>query len=139
MAEAETSGEALPTAEEARQLVGYRLDEMGGAGVGRVQGVLVDARTEEPVWLVVKLGRFGKLTAVPFATCAPGAGNVWVAHERDVLRKGPALESGKELTREDELEICGHYGIREDQGRAAEVTERPEGAVTAQPLAAPSS
>jgi PRC-barrel domain protein len=124
--------ETLASAEEALEWNGFRLDEMGGAGVGKVQGILVDQRNGEPVWLVVKLGRFGKLIAVPFSDCAAGAGNVWVAHQRDVVRGAPALDGAKPLTREEELQLCGHFGIREDQGRAAEVSERPEGAVTAQ-------
>ncbi|MEK6277919.1 MAG: PRC-barrel domain-containing protein [Actinomycetota bacterium] len=129
--------EMLPGAEEALEWTGFRLDEMGGAGVGKVQGILVDEQSGEPAWVVAKLGRFGKVIAVPFRDCAAGAGNVWVPHQRDVVRGAPALDGGKPLTREEELQICEHYGIREDQGRAAEVSGRPEGAETAQPPAAP--
>jgi hypothetical protein len=132
MADAAADAAQLPSAQEAQGWAGSRLDEMGGSSVGRVQGVMVDVQSGEPVWVVVKLGRFGKLTVVPAGDCAPGAGHVWAAHEREVIRGAPAVDAALRFTREDELEICAHYGIRDDQARAGEVSGRPDGAVTAQ-------
>jgi hypothetical protein len=124
-------GGSDPTAEEAQGWIGFRVDEMTGSNVGRVQEIYVDAGGGGPTWVIVKVGRFGKLTAIPFRDCAPGAGHIWAAHRRDAIRGAPAVDAGEPLTREAELELCAHYGIREGHGRAAELAARPGGAITA--------
>jgi len=122
----------LPTLEEARGWVGFRVDGMEGSSVARVQGVFADVQSGEAVWVIAKIGRFGKVIAIPFRDCAGGVGHVWVPFDRDVLRSSPSLDALKPLTREQELMICEHYGIREEVGRAAEVAPRPEGEITSQ-------
>jgi hypothetical protein len=136
---AEGGAGALPTLEEALGWVGHRLDEIGGASIARVQGVHVDADSGEPAWLVVRLGRFGRITALPFRDCAAGAGHVWCPYERDEVRGAPSLEPDEPLTREQELELCAHYGIGERQARAAEIAARGQGAQTARPAASPAA
>jgi len=120
----------LATLEEARDWAGHRVDEIGGTSVARVQGVFADSETDEPTWVIAKLGRFGKVIAIPFADCAAGAGHIWVPFERATLRGAPGIDPLKPLTREQELTICTHYDIREEKGRAATVSGRPEGAIT---------
>jgi hypothetical protein len=136
MAEATTqtasTASRLPTLEDARRWIGFRVDEMGGASVARVQEIYVDQESGDPVWVVIKIGRFGKLTALPLRDCAGGAGHVWTAYPRELIRGAPGIQPGTPLTREQELEICSHYGIHEHQARAGEISGRPEGAVTSQ-------
>ena len=50
---------------------------------------------------------------------------------RDISQ--PAVDPARPLLREHELAICAHYGIGSGVGRAAEVGDRDEGAVTAKP------
>jgi hypothetical protein len=126
----------LPSLEEAQGWIGFRVDEMGGSSVARVHGIYVDQETGEPAWVIVRVGRFGKMTAIPFRDCAAAAGHLWVAYGRDSVRGAPAIDARAPLTREAELELCAHYGIREGQARAGEISERPEGAVTSQAPAA---
>jgi len=114
--------------------VGFELDDLGGERIGSVLGAYVDAASGEPSWLVAGLGRRRlKPIAIPHRDCAAGAGRVWVAHDREVLREAPAVDPARPLLREHELAICAHYGIGERVGRAAEVAERPEGALTSEP------
>ena len=120
----------LPSREEAERWAGHRLDDLAGSGVGRVHGVFVDVETEQPVWTIARVGRFGKLIAIPFRDCAAGAGRVWVPYERGLLRAAPAVDGAKPLTGEQELAICGHYGLHEEVGRAREVAGREPGAIT---------
>jgi hypothetical protein len=118
----------------AESWTGFELDELDGLRIGSVRGLYVDAESGEPAWLVAGLGRRRpKLIAIPYRDCAAGAGRVWVAHERDVLREAPAVDPARPLLREHELAICAHYGIGERVGRAAEVVERPHGSLTAKP------
>jgi hypothetical protein len=120
----------LPTLEQARAWTGDRIDEIGGSSVARVQSVFVDTESEDPVWVIAKLGRFGKVIAIPFLDCAAGAGHVWVPYPRDVLRGAPVVDPAKPLTREQELALCAHYGVHDELGRAKEVKGREDGSVT---------
>jgi hypothetical protein len=123
----------MPSLAEAQAWIDWEVDEIGGAGVGRVHGAFVDAGSGAPAWLIAKLGRRGPLVAIPLRDCAAGAGRVWVAQEREKIRGAPVVDPTRPLLREHELTICAHFGIGEGVGRAAEVAGRPEGAVTSQP------
>src|SRR3712207_4362291 len=126
----------LPTAEEVREWIGFRLDDMGGASVGTVKTVFCDTDGGDPAWVIAKLGRFGKTVAIPFRDCAAGAGHIWVPYGRDELRNAPGVDALNPLTREQELAVAEHYGISERVGRGAEVADRPEGEVTAEAVPA---
>lgn len=131
---AEPAVSAPPSLGEARGWIGDQVDDAGGSGVGQVHGLFVDAGSGEPTWLIVKQGRFGgSLVSVPLRDCAAAAGRVWIAHARGVIRSSPIVDPTRPLLREHELTICGHYGIGERVGRAAEVAARAEGSVTSQP------
>jgi hypothetical protein len=129
----DTPTASLPSLADAQAWIGFRLDEMGGHSVARVQAIYVDAESGQPVWVVAKLGRFGRTTAVPFAHCAAGAGHLWCAYDRDTIKGAPAIEPGLPLTREQELVLCAHFGMSEGQARAGEIGGRAEGKVTAKP------
>ena len=133
MAEPTATGTAPAPLKEALGWVGFRVDDMNGSRVARVEGIYVDSEDFEPVWVIVKVGRFGKVTALPYAECADGPGRIWIAHGRKVVRSAPAIQPGKGLTREQELELCDHFLIRPDRGRHEAVESRPEGAVTSEP------
>ncbi|HEX2371356.1 MAG TPA: hypothetical protein VHI33_01945 [Solirubrobacterales bacterium] len=120
---------AEPTVEEAQRWVGSRLDEIGGAGVGKIEGVYVDAVTGEPEWLLARIGRFGRHGLVPVRYAAAAAGRVWVPWEREVLRGAPRVEPGQPLDREREAMLSAHYDLQ----RANELSERPASAPTSRP------
>ncbi|HEY7256455.1 MAG TPA: hypothetical protein VH476_07195 [Solirubrobacterales bacterium] len=131
-----------PSRDQAAAWVGWKLDEVGGAPVGRVHSVYVDSESGAPAWVIAALeggGVLGRrrpiLVAVPLRDCAGAAGRVWSAYPRDPLRGAPIVDPRRPLLREHELTICGHYGIGEGLGRAAEVAGRAEGSVTSQPFA----
>ena len=130
-----------PSREEVAGWAGWRVDEVGGATVGRVHGFFVDAGDGEPAWLIAALPRGGffrrrpvRLVAVPLRDCAGAGGRVWAAHEREEIATAPTVAPSRPLLREHELTICAHYGIGEKVGRAAEVKSHAEGTVTSQPL-----
>ncbi|MGH2961968.1 MAG: PRC-barrel domain-containing protein [Solirubrobacterales bacterium] len=122
---------ARPGVEEITRWVGARLDEIGGASVGRIEGAYVDAQSGEPVWLLVRVGRFGRRCLVPARDAVAGAGHVWVPYPRDLLRGAPRVEPGEPLDIERERELSSHYGFP----RAAELADRPPGAVTSRSAA----
>ena len=129
-------GEAdLAPAAEAMRWIGAEVAELSGDPVGQVQGLYVDAQSGDPAWLVARLGRRrrARVVAVPFSNCAGAPFGVWVAQEADAIRSAPVVDPTRPLRREHELTICAHFGIGEKAGRAATVSSRPSGDVTATP------
>jgi hypothetical protein len=119
---------------EAIGWLGTEVAEIGGAAIGQVQGLFVDADSGEPAWLVARLGRRrARVVAIPFANCAGAPFGVWVAQEGEAIRSAPVVDPTRPLRREHELAICAHFGIGEKVGRAAEVAGRDEGGITATP------
>jgi PRC-barrel domain len=135
-ASARPAGVAPPALTEALEWIGFRVDDMNGSRLAKLEGLFVDVRSGEPVWAIVKLGRFGKVTAVPFGDCADGPGRIWVAHGREAVRGAPSVNPREPLTREREVELYDHYLIRPDRGRHEDIAGRKEGSVTAKPASA---
>lgn len=122
--------ETLPSVAEVAAWEGFGLDDIDGAGIGKVTGYFVDTQTGEPAWLLVKLGRFGGEIALPVHDCAGVAGKVWVPYHRDIIREAPIVDPQRPLNREQELLICEYFGLGTEHGRAGQVKDRPEGSIT---------
>jgi len=130
----ESSTVPAPSVDEVRGWVGLRLDEIAGAGVGRVEGVFVDDSTGEPVWLLARMGRFGHHTLVPGRDAVEGVGRVWVPYTRDQIRRAPKAQMSVPLRAEAERQLLEHYRIDSEAGRAAEIADRDATDVTAKPI-----
>jgi hypothetical protein len=123
----------LPKLKDVGHWVGLRVDGVGSRTLGRVAGLQVDVEDGEPRWVVLRLGPFAGCTAIPFEHLAEGAGRLWAAYERDWVREAPRLKTDEVLSADDELELCAHWGIRDTQGRSAELKGRAGDEVTAVP------
>ena len=123
----------LPPLEDATAWVGLRVDGLGSRTLGRVAGIHVDADDGEPRWVLIRLGPLAGCTAIPYEHVAEGAGRLWAAYERDWIREAPRFKPNEALTALQELELCAHWGIREDQGRAAEVGDQAADEITSVP------
>ena len=126
---------AMPSPGEAMGWVGAEIADIDGKAVGEVHGFFLDGVSGDPAWLIARLGRRRRtrLVAVPLRDCAGAPFGVWVAQELATIRSAPMVDPTRPLRREHELTICAHFGIGERVGRAAEVRDRDEGAVTASP------
>lgn len=110
MAAAEFRGEGKPKLNEALGWIGSRVDDIYGAGVGRLEDVWIDPGTGVPRWLLVREGRFdGRTTLIPFEDATAGAGHVWVPYEREVVAAAPEVEPGAPLTQHIEAALRTHY------------------------------
>ncbi len=130
---AESRKPSLPSLEEALGWDGKQIDGMETKTLGRVAGIHVDAEDGQPRWVLIRLGPLAGCTAIPFEHVAEGAGRLWAAYERDWVREAPRFRPTESLTAPQELELCAHWGIREGQGRAAEVAEQEADEITAVP------
>jgi len=101
------AAEESPAAEETSALEGHKLDEMGGAQVGRVEG---QAKGREE-WLVARMGRFGHYCLVPSRDAVTANGRVWVPYTRDQIRRAPRVERDAPLDAGTEQTVLAHYGL----------------------------
>jgi PRC-barrel domain protein len=124
---------AAPDLAEALSWVGSRLDEIGGEGVGKVEGAYVDPDSGRPEWLLVRVGRFGPRAPVPAREAVGGIGHVWVPYHGEAIKSSPKVDARSPLTTERELELLRHFGNVGQVGRAAELAERDSDAITARP------
>lgn len=124
-----------PTLEDVLAWEGYRVDDIAGSSVARVEGVFIDKESGEPVWVLLKLGRFGRVVPISIRECAAAAGRIWVPHIRDTIRNAPAVDPTQPLTGEQEKQVLDYYGIPDSVGRGAELKDRDPEKVTARPPA----
>jgi hypothetical protein len=120
-----------PSADEVRGWVGFRLDEIAGVGVGKIEGVFVDSSGEQ-VWLLARMGRFGPHTLVPGRDAVEGVGRVWVPYTRDHIRRAPRVDQSVALTAEAERQLLEHYRIEPEAGRATEIADATD--ISAKPV-----
>ena len=123
----------LPSLKESSRWVGMRVDGVGNRTLGRVAGLHVDVEDGEPRWVVIRLGPLAGCTALPYAHVAEGAGRLWAAYERAWVRRAPRFGPGEALAAGEEIELCAHWGIREERDRAAEVAPHEDDEITAIP------
>jgi hypothetical protein len=122
-----------PTREQALDWLGLKVDDVSGNGIGKVSGLLVDTDSEDPKWLITKMGMFTGEAGIPFDHVAEAGGRIWAAYDRDMVRSSPKLSAGQTLNARQELQLCEHYGIRDTVGRAAELAERDGDEISAEP------
>jgi hypothetical protein len=123
----------LPSLDEALGWSGQRIEGMGNRSLGRIAGIHVDSEDGEPRWALIRLGLIAGCTAIPYGHVAEGAGKLWAAYERDWVREAPRFRPNEALTAGQELELCAHWGVRDDQGRAAELSPKDPDEITAVP------
>jgi hypothetical protein len=123
----------LPSLDEAIGWNGLRIEGMGNRSLGRIAGIHVDSEDGEPRWALIRLGPIAGCTAIPYEHVAEGAGKLWAAYERDWVREAPRFRPKEALTADQELELCAHWGVRDDQGRAAELSSKDPDEISAVP------
>ena len=114
MSEQEETATEAPEAEAgsngAISFEGHKLDEMGGAQVGRIEGSKTGTKAEIE-WLVARMGRFGHYCLVPRRDAVAANGRVWVPYTRDQIRRAPRVEPNSPLDGELEQAVLAHYGL----------------------------
>jgi hypothetical protein len=109
--EASAAPAAQPSVtEEPFALEGHKLDEMGGAQVGRIEGRVVGTGAG-PEWLLARMGRFGHYCLVPSRDAVTANGRVWVPYTRDQIRRAPRFDPKATLDGELEQAVQAHYGL----------------------------
>ena len=89
---------------------GHKLDEMGGAQVGRVERAILD-EVGAAEWLVARMGRFGHYCLVPARDAVVANQRVWIPFGRDQIRRAPRVEPGGSPPAEVMKATIEHYGL----------------------------
>jgi len=117
---------------EARGWIDARIDDVYGSPVGTVVDVYFDPDVQEVHWMLVRCGSSaGPLTLVPVHYSIANRTHVWVPISKDLITRAPTLEGVRPVSRDEELELCFHYGGLRRRSEA--LRQRSEGAVTAVP------
>ena len=99
--------------------IGFRVDDVYGGRLGKVEDVYVDGRSQAPVWMLVRLGRFGdEHVVVPVAGAVGSPGRVWIPHERQTIAGAARMAPGAPITREIDLALANHYDILNEREQA---------------------
>lgn len=113
------AAEQMATRSDMLDWIGFRVDDVYGTRVGKVEDVYVDHDDRTPHWLLVKMGRFTDAYAlVPAQDAVAATGHVWIPYEKDQIRRAPAPPLGSPLVQQQELAFCAHYGLMSSRGAA---------------------
>ena len=97
--------------EEARSWIEARVDDVYGSRVGQVVDVYFDPDGHEVHWMLVRVGTSeGPTTLVPVHYSIASSAHVWVPITKDLIVSAPEFNGGRPLARDDELDLCFHYG-----------------------------
>jgi hypothetical protein len=110
-------GPRAPTLTEVQTWIGWRVDDVNGTMIGRVETILQES-SGSPAWLVVSEFRFGegRRFMIPARDAVGGSGRVWSPHPRERIRATAAM-IGTRFTPEADRRLVSHY-MREIPGRA---------------------
>lgn len=101
-------------------LTGDDIDRMIGADaldtentrIGEISQVYLDAESEEPTWVSVRLGLLsGAEVMVPLGGAEWDERELRTAVMKDVAKDAPRLEQDEPLTVHDQERLLTHYGI----------------------------
>lgn len=104
---------------EMREWIGWRVDDVNGAALGRLQEVIA-GEGGRPAWLVINEFRFGsgRRFWAPAREATGSGGRVWVPVERERVRGSAGLGALRH-TPQAERRLRDHYGLGSGPGRRA--------------------
>lgn len=108
-----------PTMAEVETWVGWRVDDVNGSMIGRVEWIRQDPNGR-PLWLIVSEFRFGegRRFVIPAGDAVGGSGRVWSPHPRERIRATVAMV-GTRFTPQADRRLLSHYVGSAGADRAA--------------------
>lgn len=102
------------TKESIPNVLGLTAYGSGHDKLGKIGHVYVDDRTEQPEWMTVRTGMFGKReTFVPAQPAQLRGDEVVVPYEKDQVSNAPIVETDAagHISEQDEARLYAHYGM----------------------------
>ena len=92
-----------------------------GDKIGKLEEIYLDQQSGQPEWALVKTGMFGSSsTFVPLANAQSEGDGLRVAFQKDQVKDAPSIDTGQELSPQEEAELYRFYGL--DYGNGTEQT-----------------
>ena len=98
---------------------GRTLVGQDGSKIGSIEEIYMDTQTEQPEWLAVSTGLFGKkVTFVPIAEAVESGDDVRVPYGKEQVKDAPNAEADRELSQDEEERLYRHYGLDYSESRS---------------------
>ena len=95
------------------ELVGHKVLNVRGERLGKIDRLLYQGDRDEPDWVMIKLGWFGRRGhIIPLEHTTTHGGSVHSIDEREWVSDAPEVElDGDRMTDEDAERLRDHYGL----------------------------
>jgi uncharacterized protein (TIGR02271 family) len=98
--------------DQARTLQGKTLTGAGGTKLGTIDTLYADREDGHPTFATVHTGMFGTTTHfVPLEAAEVSGDGVAVPYDKDLVSSAPSVDTGAELSPEEEDRLYAHYGL----------------------------
>ncbi len=89
----ELAGGKAAGLEQIRNWIGWRVDDLNGGGLGRLESVIPTPDGRAPMWLVINEFRFGRgrRFIAPARDAIGSSGRVWLPYEAERVRGSVGL------------------------------------------------
>ncbi len=83
-----------------------------GDKIGEIEDIYLDEQTDQPEWLAVRTGLFGRrISFVPLAEAQPSGDSVAVPYTKAQVKDAPNAEPDGLLSEQEEARLYDHYGL----------------------------
>ncbi len=100
------------TMTDLRTWKGHEVVDPTGEKIGRIEDIYLDEQTNQPEWLAVRTGLFGRrVSFIPLAEAQPSGDDVVVPYAKEQVKDAPHAEPDGLLSEEEEAALYDHYGL----------------------------
>ncbi|GAA3602598.1 PRC and DUF2382 domain-containing protein [Kineosporia mesophila] len=93
-------------------VIGQSLYAEDGTKIGKIGQVYVDEVHDQPEWVTVNTGLFGKNESfVPLAEASMTDGGLRVPYTKDAIKDAPNVSAEQHLSEAEERKLYEHYGV----------------------------
>ena len=99
---------------------GLDVVDPSGDKIGALEDVYLDEQTDQPEWLAVRTGLFGRrISFVPIAEAQATGDAVAVPYTKEQVKDAPNSEPDGLLSEEEEARLYEYYGLSYSHARSA--------------------
>ncbi len=109
------------------QVQGAQVVDDQGATIGSIGQVYLDDKTDQPEWVTVSTGTFGKAESfVPLSQATLQGDQLRVPFAQEKVEDAPRVDADGHITPEQEADLYRHYGLQDpDAVEAPSAGEKP--------------
>ncbi|MFJ2604243.1 PRC-barrel domain-containing protein [Streptomyces sp. NPDC091279] len=109
-------------AADIREWRGHDVVDREGQKIGALESIYVDTATDTPSFATVTVGlpTRRRLVFVPLSGATVGPAYLKVAHDKNLVRESPWIDTDGELLATDEPKVFAHYALDYTTGQGGE-------------------